>query len=44
MGIKKNKIIKRCDDEISWIKSNQEASIDQFKYRKRQLEDFYVKM
>ena len=43
-GDKKNQIIKKCDDEINWIKANQEASIDQYKYRKRQLEDFYMKM
>ena len=43
-GDKKNNIIKRCDEEINWIKKNQEATIDQYKSRKRQIEDFYLKL
>ena len=37
---KKNKVLKKCEEELAWIKNNQEATIEQYKLRKKEFEKF----
>ncbi len=38
---KKNKVLTKCEEELAWIKKNQEATIEQYKLRKKESEKFY---